>query len=65
VAPSKNIICFIYFFCLSAIPLLLEVTGNMNAHIGRSINHASIVFQNWSLLDTSIKVYEFVLPCIC
>jgi len=30
--PSKNIICIIYF-CLSAISLLLEVAGNMNAYV--------------------------------
>jgi len=50
---------------LSAIPLLLEAAENTNAHVWRSINHASIVFQNWSLLCIPIKVYEFVLPCIC
>jgi len=65
VAPSRNIIYFINFFYLSAISLLLEAAGNTNAHVWRSIKHASIVFQNWSLLGTPIKVYEFVLPCIC
>jgi len=59
----KNIICVIYF-CLSAISLLLGVTGNTDAYVWRSIEHVFIVFQDWTLLGTSIKVYEFVLPCI-
>jgi len=51
-------------FCLSAISLLLKVAGNTNAYVWRSIEHASIVLQDWTLLDIPIKVYEFVLTCI-
>jgi len=52
------------FFCLSTISLLLEVAGNTNAHVLK-IEHVSIVSWDWKLLGAPIKVYEFVLLCIC
>jgi len=53
------------FPCSSAISFLLGVTGNTDAYVWRSIEHISIVLQDWTLLGTPIKVYEFVLSCIC
>jgi len=50
---------------LSTISLLLEVAGNTNAHVLKQIEHVSIVSWDWKLLGAPIKVYEFVLPCIC
>jgi len=50
---------------LSAISLLLEATGNTNPHVLKQIEHVSIVSWDWKLLGAPIKVYEFILPCIC
>jgi len=63
VAPCGNVICFVQFLFVGGFSFVKDC--RKHACICLEIEHVFIVLQDWTLLGTPIKVYEFVLPCIC